>query len=73
MDFEVLIVEGEEWVDEEESSDEKVKKDVHLMAFTDEFVSDDASSSSSTFEACLSKSSSDSKVENLDSSSLYHV
>ncbi|CAI9301752.1 unnamed protein product [Lactuca saligna] len=34
LESKVLVAEGEEWVDEEESSDEEVKKDVCLMTIT---------------------------------------
>ncbi|CAH1424006.1 unnamed protein product [Lactuca virosa] len=73
LESKVLVVEGEEWVDEEELSDEEVKKSVCLMGVTGDLVTDEASSSSSTFDVDLAKAASDSKVQNWDSSSLYQV
>lgn len=73
LESKVLIAKGEEWVDEDESSDKEVKKDECLIAYTDESFSDEASNNSSAFEVDLSKASSVSKVHNWDSSSLYQV
>lgn len=65
LESKVLIANGEEWVDEEESSHEEVKKDVCLMVVTSDFVTDETDNNSSTFfEANLTKASSDSKFKN---------
>lgn len=64
LESKVPVAEGEEWVNEEELSDEEVKKVVCLMTFVDDSFTDEASSSSSTFKANLSKVASDSKAQN---------
>lgn len=56
-----FLVAKEEWVDDEESSDEEIKKDVCLMATTGEFIIDKNSNSSKTFKDDLAKAASDSK------------
>lgn len=62
LESKVLTTKGEEWVEEEESPDEYVKKDLFLMAFANESYIDEASSSLSTFEVDLSKLVSDYKA-----------
>lgn len=73
MESKVLIVEGEERVEDEESSNEEVKKDIFLMTYVDESFIDEASRSLSTFDSDLLKDVIDSKARNWNSSSLYQV
>lgn len=73
IESKVLVAEGKEWLAEEESSNDEVKKDECLMVTIGVFVTDQASNNSSTFEADLAKDTSDSKVQNWDSSLLYQV
>lgn len=48
LESKVLVPEEEEWIDDEESLNEEVKKDVCLMVGTGEFVIDENSSNSTT-------------------------
>lgn len=68
----MLVAEAENWVSEEESSDEDVGKDKFLMAHIEDLVVDKESGSSS-FKYDLAKVVKDSKHLNWDSSSLYQV
>lgn len=55
IDVNILVVEVENWVDDEESSNEDQGKDTCLVAHTDSVVTNEESRSGSTFEAHLPK------------------
>lgn len=61
LELKGFVAEEEEWVDDEESLDEEVNKDVCLMATTNDFVTNEYGNNSSTFAADLAKVASDSK------------
>ena len=67
----VLVAETEEWVDDEDSTEDEGKNDKCLMAQVEELVTD--GSSSSTFDADLSKAARNSNSSDWDSSFLYQV
>lgn len=60
----LLIAKEEEWIEEEESSNEDVKIDVCIMTITDESFTDEARNNSSIFDTDLTKAISDSKAQN---------
>ena len=73
IDTKNLLAKEEEWVDEESSSDEEVKKDKGLVALVEVDTGNDDAGEGSTFNADLAQDARDSRMENWDSSTLYQV
>ena len=71
INLKVLFAETEEWVEDEDSTEDEEKNDKCLMAQIKDVVTD--GSSSSTFDANLSKAARNSYSSDWDSSSLYQV
>ena len=63
----------EEWVDEEESSGDEEPKGKCLMVRIDVSHIEESNGSSSAFDVDLSQATSDSKMQDWDSSSMYQV
>ncbi|CAH1445726.1 unnamed protein product [Lactuca virosa] len=62
IDVKIFVAKVENWVDDEESSDEDKVKDKCLMAHTDATINDEGSNELSSFKANIAKAAKESKM-----------